>query len=82
MCLYSSGEIPADESLEINAVVVEFLQGSGRKALVNLDKDIKSKRSFVRIKNDDNSCLARANVVGYRHLIAYEQKDRVIESLQ
>ena len=71
--LYSSGEIPADDSLEINAGVVEFLQGSGRKALVNLDKDIKSKRSFVRIKNDD---LPRAIVVGYRHLIAYEQKDR------
>ena len=73
---YSSGEIPADESLEINAGVVEFLQGSGRKALVNLDEDIKSKRSFVRIKNDDNSCLPRAIVVGYRHLIAHEQKDR------
>ena len=50
--LHSSGEIPADESLEINAGVVEFLQGSSRKALVNLDKDIKSKRSFVRIKNE------------------------------
>ena len=74
--LYSAGEIPADDSLEINAGVVEFLKGSGRKHLVDLDKDIKSKRSFVRIKYTDNSCLPRAIVLGYRHLLAYEQKDR------
>ena len=80
--LYSAGEIPADDSLEINAGVVEFLKGSGRKHLVDLDKDIKSKRSFVRIKNTDNSCLPRAIVVGYRHLLAYEQKDRVYKPLQ
>ena len=48
--LYSAGEIPADESLEINAGVVELIQGNGRKPIINLERDIKSKRSFVHIK--------------------------------
>ena len=70
--LYSAGEIPADDSLEINAAVVELIRGKGRKPLINLDKDISSKRSFVKIKNSDNSCLPRAIIVGYRHLLARE----------
>ena len=48
--LYSAGEIPADDALEINAGVVEFLKGSGRKHLVDLDKDIKSKDLLSELK--------------------------------
>ena len=74
--LYSAGEIPADESLEINAGVVELIQGNGRKPIINLERDIKSKRSFVHIKNTDNSCLPRAIIVGYWHLLAKEDKEK------
>ena len=72
--LYSAGEIPADESLEINAGVVELIQGNGRKPIINLERDIKSKRSFVHIKNTDNSCLPRAIIVEYWHLLARRQR--------
>ena len=68
--LYSAGEIPADEDLEINAGIVEFIEGKGRKPITNLDKDIKSKRAFVHIKNTDNSCLPMAIMVGYWHSLA------------
>ena len=68
--LYSAGEIPADEDLEINAGIVEFIEGKGRKPITNLEKDIKSKRAFVHIKNTDNSCLPRAIMVGYWHSLA------------
>ena len=37
--LYSAGEIPADESLEINAGVVELIQGNGRKPIINLERE-------------------------------------------
>ena len=74
--LYSAGEIPADEALEINAAVVHLIEGGARKPLINLNKDIKSKRSFIKIKNNDYNWLPRAIVVGYWHLLAQEQKDK------
>ena len=73
--LYSAGEIPADDSIEINAAVVELLKGQGRRPLINLDRDIKGKRSFVRIVNNDSSCLARAIIVGFRKCLALEHKE-------
>ena len=36
--LYSAGEIPADDELIVNAAVVEFVTGSGRKAIIDIDK--------------------------------------------
>ena len=74
--LYSAGDIPADENIDINAAVVELVQGKGRKALINLETDIISKRSFVKIKNTDNTCLARAIVVGFWHWMARENPER------
>ena len=74
--LYSAGEIPADEALEINAGVVHLIEGSGRKPLVNLEKDIKSKRSFIKIRNNDHNCLPRAIVVGYWHMLFQENKNK------
>ena len=77
--LYSAGEIPADESLDINVGVVELIQGTGRKPLINIEEDIGSKRSFVRIRNTDNTCLPRAIMVGYKHLLFMENKDKKSE---
>ena len=74
--LYSAGEIPADDQLIINAAVVEFVTGAGRKPLINLDSDLLSKKSIVKIRNTDNSCLPRAIMVGYSHMCATVKKDQ------
>ena len=66
--LYSAGEIPADEQLHINVACVKLLKGSGRKLLVNPEEDIKKKKAFIRIVNNDNTCLPRAIVVGMAKL--------------
>ena len=78
--MYSAGEIPADDELIVNAAVVEFVTGSGRKSIINLDTDLLSKRSIVKIRNTDHSCLPRAIMVGYRHMQANLSKDQ--ESLK
>ena len=69
LVLYSAGEIPADDHLIINAAVVEFIEGSGRKQIMNTDTDLISKKSVIRITNNDNTCLPRAVIVGYSHLL-------------
>ena len=78
--LYSAGEIPADDELIVNAAVVEFVTGSGRKSIINLDTDLLSKRSIVKIRNTDHNCIPRAIMVGYRHMQANLSKDQ--ESLK
>ena len=66
--LSSAQEIPADDNIDINIAVVELLKGSGRKQLVNIQEDVKRKRSFIQIVNSDNNCLPRAIVVGLAKL--------------
>ena len=66
--LYSAGDIPADEQLDINVACVKLLKGSARRHLVNPDIDIKRKKAFIRIVNTDNTCLPRAIVVGLAKL--------------
>ena len=73
--LYSAGEIPADDELIVNAAVVEILSGSGRKAIIDIDNDLLCKKSVVKIRNTDYSCLPRAIVVGHKHLMAKLGKD-------
>ena len=68
--LYSSGSIPADDEIEINAAVVEFLSGNGRLPILDLDTDLINKRATVTIKNKDNTCLPRAIMVGFTHLFS------------
>lgn len=63
----SAGDIPADESLDINVAVIRTIEGNGRKHVLHKE-DLKNKRSLIKINNDDNSCLARAIVVGKAHL--------------
>ncbi|MCG8622527.1 MAG: DNA polymerase [Proteobacteria bacterium] len=67
--LYSTGEIPADNDLVINAAVVEFVEGSGMKHILDIDEDLSKKRSVIKIKNFDKTCLSRAIVVGHSHLL-------------
>ena len=66
--LYSAGSIPADDELEINIAVVEFLTGKGRLAILDVNTDIINKRATVTIQNKDNLCLPRAILVGFTHL--------------
>ena len=68
--LYSAGSIPADDEIDINVAVVEFLSGSGRYTVLDLDKDLINKRAIVTIRNRDNTCLPRAIVVGFTHLLS------------
>lgn len=72
--LYSAGHIPADNNVEINVAVVEMIKGSGRVHVTNVNEDKKRKRCIVNIRNSDNSCLPRAIIVGYRKLLADENK--------
>ena len=74
--LYSAGDIPADDTLEINTGIVNLIEGSGRKSITNIDKDVVNKRAFITIKNTDNSCLPRAIAVGYRHLMSKKKGDK------
>ena len=73
--LYSGGEIPADDELIVNAAVVEYVTGSGRKAIIDIDNDLLSKRAIVKIRNTDFSCLPKAIVVGHNHMLAKMNKD-------
>ena len=73
--LYSAGEIPADDELIVNTAVVEYVTGSGRKAIIDIDNDLLSKRAIVKIRNTDFSCLPRAIVVGHKHMLAKMNKD-------
>ena len=73
--LYSAGEIPADDELIVNAAVVEILSGSGRKAIIDIHNDLLCKKSIVKIRNTDYSCLPRAIVVGHKHLMAKLNND-------
>ena len=81
-CLYSAGVIPADELWEINAAIVHLLNGKGRKPLTNLERDIKGKRSLVKIVNNDNTCFTRAIMVGFRRCLAFENKDNKVLTQQ
>ena len=73
--LYSAGEIPADDDLVINAAVVEFVEGSGMNHIFDIDEDLTKKRSVIKIKNFDKTCLSRAIVVGYIHQLHQMNKD-------
>ena len=77
-CLYSAGVIPADELWDINVAIVQLLNGKGRKPLTNLQKDIKDKRSFIKIVNNGSTCLARAIIVGFIRSLALENKENKV----
>ena len=69
----SAGEIPADESLDINVAVIKSIVGGARMYMYHND-DQTRKRSVVTIKNTDNACLPRAIVVALAHLNKMKNK--------
>ena len=69
----SAGEIPADESLDINVAVIKTIIGGARKYIYNTH-DLVKKRSIVNIANTDNACLPRSIVVGVAHLNMMKNK--------
>ena len=75
--LYSAGNIPADDKLDINIAIIKLVKGSGRKQITNVKRDTVSKRCFVTIRNDDLMCLPRAIVVGVARLRHLQNKDDI-----
>ena len=67
--LYSAGQIPADDELDINIAVVKLLKGSGRRPIRDVQKDTKAKRCFITIQNNDLLCLPRAIIVAFFRLL-------------
>ena len=61
----SHQEFRLDESVIVDIVHVEMPQGKGKRKRdnINLEGYLESKRSVVRIRNNDDLCLARAIVV-------------------
>ena len=61
----SHQEFRLDESVIVDIVHVETPQGKGKRKRDNIDLEsyLESKRSVVRIRNNDDLCLARAIVV-------------------
>jgi len=62
--LQSYEEFVIDQSLEIELVHVRLPSGSGRKrkCYVDLERTIDEKRCFIKIKNNDELCCARAQL--------------------
>ncbi len=61
----SHQEFRLNESVVVDIVHVEMPRGSGKRKrdTIDLESYLKSKRSVVRIRNNDDLCLARALVV-------------------
>ena len=75
--LYSAGNIPADDELDINIAIIRLLKGSGRKSIRDIEKDTVAKRCFITIRNDDLMCLPRAIVVAVARLKYVKNKDNL-----
>ena len=65
--LYSAGEIPADDFLNINFAVVNLVRGNGKYKMMNVMKDVKRKRSCIQIPQG-HECLPRSILVGVSRL--------------
>ena len=66
--LTSTGNIPADDELDINIAIIKLLKGSAHRSITNIKKDTIAKRCFITIRNDDLLCLPRAIVVAVARL--------------
>ena len=68
--LYSAGELPIDENLQINLAVANLdLKGASRRKILSANHDPHFKTSVVQIQNsEDNLCLHRAIAVGLSNL--------------
>ena len=63
--IQSNQEFRLNDTVEINVIHVSMPIGGKRskRSEVNLEKHLEKKRSIVKIRNDDNLCMARALVV-------------------
>ena len=63
--IQSNQEFRLNDTVETNVIHVSMLIGGkgSKRSEVNLEKHLEKKRSVVRIRNDDNLCMARAIVV-------------------
>ena len=63
--IQSNQEFRLNDTVEINVIHVSMPIGGKRskRSEVNLEKHLEKKRTIVRIRNDDNLCMARALVV-------------------
>jgi hypothetical protein len=61
----SNDQFTLDDSVNVNVVHVEMSNGAGRKRrdVVNLESYLTKKRGIVQIKNKDDLCCARANIL-------------------
>ena len=66
--LQSYEELYINQRFDINLVHVRLPSGSGRKKVINMNKRLKDKHCFIRIKNPDELCMARAIAVGLARL--------------
>ena len=62
--LQSEEGLDVSEDFEVHLGIAWIEKGGVPKSITIVEKDIKSKRSFVQIKNRDNMCLARSIAVG------------------
>ena len=63
--IQSNQEFRLNDTVEINVIHVSIPIGGKRnkRSEVNLEKHLEKKRSIVRIRNDDDLCMARALIV-------------------
>ena len=66
--LQSHKDLYVNQRFDVNLAHVSLPAGSGRKKEINMSKRLRDKRCFIRIRNQDELCMARAIVVGMAKL--------------
>ena len=66
----SQREFQLNDTVVVSVILVEIPQGKGRsrRSEISLEKHLFKKKSIVRIRNDDDLCLARSLVVAIAYL--------------
>ena len=79
--IQSNQEFRLNDTVEINVIHVSMPIGGKRskRSEVNLGKHLEKKRSIVRIRNDDNLCMARALVVAKAKLYNDPQYKSIVD---
>ena len=72
--LNSNQSILVTRKFTVQLGIAQFERGGRGRSIVNLETDIKSKKSVVSIRNQDYMCLARALAVSLAHLDFQEAK--------
>ena len=80
--IQSNQEFRLNDTVEINVIHVSIPIGNKRskRSKVNLEKHLEKKRTIVRIRNDDNSCMAQALVVAKAKLDDDPQYKSIVDN--